>query len=286
MIEATFDLNGLALNDFTDETKFYQIQQISGLAGFPSIRNSDTFRPGQHGLFTSDQFLGGKDFVIEGTFTAPTTLELNEMQQALMDALADGLSSDIYLAWQATGEIAKRIGFRLYDAPLVSETPDRRRTREYMIPCRAADPLIYSATEHSGNITLPTATGGRSYPKSYPIAYGTISTGGVLQAVNAGNIAVAPTIVIYGPVDNPRLRNVTQGLSLELAISLGATDTLTFDFKNKTVMLNVTAGRYSSLTVDDWWDLSPGNNEISYAASTYQAGSYALVSWRDGYLTA
>ena len=164
----------------------------------------------------------------------------------------------------------------------------RSRGVEYQANFIAADPIVYSVNEHSGNIALPTAEGGFSSPLTSPLASGIISIGGVLLASNAGNTAVAPMIVIYGPVDSPRLRNVTQGKSLEFNISLGADDYLVIDFRplHKTVMLNGTASRYSSLTLAEWWDLQPGTNEITYAASTYQVGSYALVTWRDGFLTA
>lgn len=266
----------IAIDTFVFDNNFYLIEKIKGLDA-PPLRIVNTPNAGMHGAQVMADYFGSRPVTIEGYVYGDGGADL----LAKLDAIATFMTpADRTLTIDDRVVFCRPAGF----------TFDHSADLPFAVPFQAsfiaADPIIYGSTANSGNIALPTATGGRSFPKSYPIAYGTISTGGRLVARNAGNIVVAPTVKIFGPVDNPRLMNITQNKSVELATSVIAGDCLVIDFAHKTVMLNGAASRYSALTTSDWWDLRPGNNEISYGASTYQAGSYALLSWRDGYLTA
>ena len=79
-------------------------------------------------------------------------------------------------------------------------------------------------------------------------------------------------IRISGPVDGPRLRNETTGHELALDITLVSGEWVDLDSKNRTVLLQGTANRYSTLTTPEWWELQPGANQLRFTAADPTGG--------------
>jgi len=257
----------------------YTFENVRDLAGLsvPPIRSVEYPRAGVHGSIMGDQLLAARPFsingYINGTSESDLTTKLDSLKLAMAPTNADG-----------TLTIDSRILFCRPAGLDYIRSAQTRFLQDYQAQFKAQDPRFYSSTQYTQDIALPTATGGFSFPLAFPLAFGTISVGGILLATNAGNFESPPTIKIYGPVDNPRIKNITSGLSLEFNLTVAAGDYLEIDFLNHNVMLNGTASRFSYLTLAEWWTLDPGVNELRYEASTYSAGSYARVIWRDAWI--
>lgn len=252
-------------------------QAISGL-NVPPIRVNVANRPGQHGAIIHADKLTERPITIEGFLAGLSESDWSTERDALNGAMAPRGSDG-----------ALTVGDRiLYCRPVGLDWGGYQNYihNEYQAQFKAADPILYGATLKSTNIYLPTATGGFAFPLGFPLAFGTVSVGGLYLAANAGNIAVYPSLVrIYGPVDNPQLKNNTTGDYLKLTLSVASGDYLELNFRDRTIMLNGTASRYSYLdSASTWFQLEPGDNEIRYTANTYQAGSYCQFQFRDGYL--
>lgn len=145
----------------------------------------------------------------------------------------------------------------------------------------APDPFKYSVTP-VGPFTAGVAglsSGGRVYPRTYPLEYTTISSGGanLVTLVNAGTASTAPIISITGPLTRGgwRLSNETTGETLLMDIGLSATDTLDIDFALELVRLN---GYVTSPTIKgDFWRVVPGVNIIKLYADYDPASSFTIT---------
>jgi phage-related protein len=103
--------------------------------------------------------------------------------------------------------------------------------------------------------------------------------------VNGGNVATYPTLTIRGPVTDPVVRREDDGREMRFAIALGPTDVLVVDTQLRTVTLNGSTSRYSSLSSQsEWIDLPPGRSTVSWTAASYDPAAELGVAWRDAYL--
>jgi hypothetical protein len=145
------------------------------------------------------------------------------------------------------------------------------------------DPRIYdSSALKIGPVGLPSTIGGRSYPKIYPHAYGTVSTGGTLTVTNQGNTYSFPTILIDGPATTPILQNVTLSTTMRFNIVLGSTDQLVIDTALRTVKFNG-ADRIDILQGVDFIKLAAGANDFVFTAQNFTSGGQVTVLFRNAY---
>ncbi len=279
LIKSAFTRRGHVFNTVASGI---QLTKISGLDS-ADIRDSRILKPGAHGETTYDAFFSGRTISFNGYFWSMDE-NIVPLEETIKDIFA--LSSDEEaLDFQRAGQVARTVFARAIEPLRIMEEIGTPCQREFFGVFRAGDPREYSQAEHSTNVFLPTAAGGFSFPLSFPLAFGTVSTGGIATINNAGNIETYPVITIYGPVDTPILENYTAGKLLKFNLSVAAGDYLVIDFKAKTVKLNGTASRMTALASGwSWWNLAPGNNEFHYRASTYEAASYARVTWRDAWM--
>lgn len=149
----------------------------------------------------------------------------------------------------------------------------------------ATDPLIYSDTLSSGMTTLEVATvSGLTWPLSWPLSWGGSTQSGTINATNNGNTATPVVIRIDGPVTDPTIENVTTGSELSLSITVETGDFLLIDSGQRSVLLNGTASRYSTLDPGStWFDLEPGLNTIRFAGASSTAGTLS-ITWRSAWL--
>lgn len=131
---------------------------------------------------------------------------------------------------------------------------------------------------------------GRSYDLTYDRTYPDSAPLGSLTIANNGNADVLPIVTIYGPCTQPRIQNVTTGLSLEFVsgLTLSSTDYLLINFKDGTVWLNgdPTNSRYSSInfSTSSWWPIVPGVNSLRFYPLSNTYPSSAVVAIRGQYI--
>lgn len=250
----------------------YVIHSIDGF-GLPDVRATDTPRPRDHGEFYGLDYLPGRTITLQitilGTSPSDTVAKLDALMDVWSpDTFPTDTASFLPLRFQFPGQSP-----RLFRGRPRRAQADTSRIVGNRVPVtleyKTADPRQYAEVTTSQSIGLFVASGGRTYPRVYPLSFGG-GASALLTLTNSGNFPSRPTAHIDGPVTNPKIENIDLGKFLKFSISLASTDYLDIDFDARTVVLNGTASRYGTITSDSqWWDLPPGNSTIRFSADSY-----------------
>ena len=132
----------------------------------------------------------------------------------------------------------------------------------------AADPTIYSVDQQSIGITLDVGENSES-----------------LVVFHNGTYLSPPTFSIVGPATDPRLTNVTfNNRQIKVDVVLGAGDTLAIDVLNRTVRLNGVS-RYDLVRSDNqWWEVLPGQQTITYSRTGTTGSSPMTMTYRKAFV--
>lgn len=263
----------------------FSLRAIRGLLGVPGVVSSDQRRLRRHGLRAGDDFLGGKSVVVDLELKKDTDADLatalSEFSAAFRPGVEEAPAVFQIPSIADGGKI--RIGARIRRANIPIDLQTLYLRQEISLELFATDPRVYDNDLSTGSTTLPTAGGGLTFDATPDFTFGDTSTGGSIQATNAGSFPTPVTFRVDGPVQNPRIRNETLGRELRLALTVASGDYVVFDSESRTVLLNGTASRYSSLTSSEWFDLEPGVNDITFLGATTAAGTLS-ASWRSAWI--
>lgn len=274
-----------AFNDPTDRDYIGALTEITGLDS-PEVRESAdnlvSMDGGVHGCF----YYGRRPITMSGSiYNVASTTERNIKMTKLQRA-SNAMRGDATLLWTPDGGEEQYVKVRRQQPLRISGG----WVKDFQIALVAADPRIYSTQLYTSTVQASgvAASGGRSYPRSYPLNYAYVPPAslGDIYATNQGNAAAPATLTITGPGTNPTITNATTGERLVFSITLGATDFLAVDMLNRTVLLNNTFSKYStvSFTQSAWWMLQPGVNDIQLAWGSYDTGAGLTVQWRDAWI--
>lgn len=155
------------------------------------------------------------------------------------------------------------------------------------IPLVAEDPRKYSTTAHTGTCNLPSVTGGLTFPVVFPAVFNAVVSSGSIQVANAGTIACAPLLRIYGPVQQPIVTlQRSDGTIQQLTYNdtLGASDYLDLDCSAHTCILDGSASRRGSLA-GDWPMIPPGSAAVlAFAAAAPSPTAQLTATWWDTWM--
>jgi hypothetical protein len=264
---------------FNQDGGNYFISGIDGLE-MPPVRVVDYNLAGEHfGLFVSALY-GKRAFSIQGWVIGSDSSDFIVKRDAFQNALSI-LSGEILV----TFTLANGRAISIYAIPTKLDfmpEPGQLTAAKFNVGFSASFPFLVSTTENSQSTALSTSGGGTVPPPVVPMALSS-NTGGYIPAYNYGNGIYYPTAIIAGPVVNPAIRNETTGKEIRLNATLIAGQTLTIDFKRKTIVDEAGTNKYSIKT-GDWWYIVPGNNTIKFLADGYDASALLTLKWRDSYL--
>lgn len=261
------DYLGLVLGAGTD----YEIVEIRGIDDLVEMRTSDIERPAEHGLFAGTDFAAGRTVEIDLEVTGTTDAAFRANVQALADktVIQSAESPLVFRLPSLSSGLDRRINARPRRRVLPVNLDYFFRIAPARLAFFAVDPRVYSDAETTLTTAAATSGGGRTYARVYPLTYAAGGTGGTLVATNAGNFPTRPTLVVTGPCDTPKIENVTAGRHLQVAVVLASGDFLEIDTDARTVLLNGTASRYSSLSQDSsWWELAPGASSLKFTSAS------------------
>lgn len=275
------EYNGLVVGDDED----ISLARVEGLTDLPSVRTADRTVLRRHGLHPGDDYLGGRSITLTLEVNAATDAALATRFEEVTAAYQVGAEQALVFQIPGVAGGGKRLVYarpRGLSAPIGLEW--LYRLPIITVRFDASDPRLYAFTESSEADTLPTTEGGLEFNETPPLTFGAVSTGGLFECDNEGTFPTSPVIKLTGPVTNPRVTNVTTGQTTELELTVSSGDYVVLDAGARTVLLNGTASRYSSLASDsEWFDLEPGVNEIRYEAST-TTSSAITVTFRSAWL--
>lgn len=263
----------------------YLVTEPDGF-GIPTVRNGDLPRPSDRGAYFGRDFIGQRMVTLKVTVggTSPTdaVAKLQALFAAWQLATPDG-SAYMPLKFKLPGQDVQRFHGRPRDA-----VPDYTMVQGSQIPVTllfaTADPSVLDDTLSSMSAPLQNVGTGRTYPRTYPRVYGAGASGGIILANNAGNFNTRPVATIVGPCVNPIVTNFTTGEFMQLAISLGATDTLVIDFDARTINLNGSSRYSTKASGSTWFELAPGTTEVHFNANAFSLGSTLTLTWRSAWM--
>lgn len=260
--------------------------QIEGLLDLPAVRSADQILLRRHGAHAGDDFADVRQIVLTYELFGETDAELAGLVAQLQAAFRPGGVEEplVFQLPGVAGGAKAQVWCRPRRRQLPIDLTFHRRLPVAVIELVATDPLLYSAVEQTGSTSLPSASGGHAWPASWPWAWGAVSTGGTIIAINDGAFDADVSFRLDGPVTNPRIESLTAGRTIAWNGTLDVGEFLVLDTKSRTVLLNGTASRYADLDSSSrWFTLAPGSNELAFRAST---PSVALLSaaWRSAWL--
>ena len=255
----------------------------------PEVRDVVRVKADAHGTWDQTAYVGARAVTASVVCFADDTVNVQERVDALRAYLRPSLR--FALVWDdapGSGD-RRRLTVRAASHDVTFSTLSYVRTSVALV---APGGLIESDVLHSLTI-LPAGPGaepGRTYDLTFDRIYPTEGVTPVERlVVNAGSAATTAWVArLYGPCTNPVLSNETVDAQLAFTgLTLAAGVYVELDATAHTANLNSNPALsvYDRLdpAVSSWWPLVPGDNRISYAASTTGPGTQAVIEWRDAW---
>lgn len=266
-------INGVAFNGGATPDGAVSVWGLDNLDGWdrtPEISTPVNDRVSQDGaVIAARSTLRGRVLYVEGYVLAADRLAAENMKTYLVGT-AFPRSTDIEVVREGPIEqsvIARRTGAFEYNS-------DIGYGFRWATTLLCADPLKYSTSYDTvGPIGVSAqSSGGRTYPKTYPIVYvGTVTSASTGTVVNSGTAPTPPRIQVYGPLSQGgwRISNDTTGEYIGFNIALSASDILIIDHAANTALLN--GYDVTSTLLGDFWRVQPGTNNIKLYADASAA---------------
>lgn len=265
----------------------FALVQVEGLLDLPALQTADRLRLRRHGQTPGDDWAQSRSVVFQLEVDAEDTTELNSAMSTLLDITRPG-DPESPLTVQIPG-VAGGGKRRLNVRPRRRQVPINLDFF-YGLPIAtvemvATDPRIYDATAWRLQTALPSGTGGLSFAATSPLYYEASSETGDVEAENEGTFPVSPVMRIDGPVTNPSITHLEKGYTLDFTITLGTGDYLLIDAESRSVLLNGSSNRYSTLSsTSQWWDLDPGANTIRFRSDANTEAAVLTAYYRSAWL--
>lgn len=260
------------------------------------IRDLDIPVPFEMGVSDFETLIGKSAYVIEGTMYPGGEAQYDEGLRKLRKIASlelsqeDALSDDGYVPY-VYGELndTKQIFMKVLYVDL-PETTRKGLVQPFRFVCKIKDPTIYGTAikvADTREAVLGTETGSAIHPFQYPIVYGATTASVSTDAVNDGDLSVYPLgINIFGPVNKPKITNTTTGEYIEIDVNLASVsnhltiqydkDSLIVDLDGVSVIKKITSG-------SSYFKIRPESNVFELTGTSISDGSYATVSFYDGF---
>jgi hypothetical protein len=278
----SFAFNGYV---FGGGSSVHQILSIDGLEALPDIRNQDDDRGYFDGMFTGNDFLGGRTITITMLTLGGAGYSAQYNYNLLQAQLLPQTSGTTPLQFQlsAAGGL-QRVNARVRRNTTTVD-PDYTYgyiKSQYSFYC--ADPRYYDDTLQTASMAVSNPLG-RTYPRVYPLLYGGGSTATTTTVNNAGWATTYPTITLNGPITNPTLGSLTQSSYITITGTYTNTDSVVIDLDQRLVTVNGSAARNLVAGGSTWFSAATGNNLFYLTGSGTLAGTTAAtVTWRSAYI--
>jgi hypothetical protein len=261
------------------------IRAVEGLADLPELRVSDRPLLLRHGFHAGTDLLGARTVTLELEVVAYDEAAFTGAVEALLAAFTVG--EEAPFTFMVPGLAGGDIGMVLARTRKRASVLDDEYlgwSAAFAVELVATDPRIYAATESVVTTGVPTEGVGRTYPLTFSRTYGPAGTGGLILATNEGNIPTPWVARLDGPLNYPRLENITTDRLLELDMVLQAGEWVVLDSARRSVLFMGSSSVYSSLSpASEWWDLAPGVNEVSFRTIDITDAGTVQLAWRSAW---
>lgn len=286
------DTNQIVFNDFT-ASPVYRIQTRQPQRR--QIRELDLPIPYESGISDFETLIGQTAYVIEGTMYPGSESEhaagMARLRKVASVDIAqdDNLSDNGYVPYQWDEFSTTKLLYVKVMYVQLLESTRQGLVQPFRLICKVKDPTIYGSTDKlaSTEQASPSTTVGTAlYSFAYPIIYGASTYSVTADAANDGDKATYPaSIVVYGPVNSPKITNGQTGEYIEVATNVGANEILriTYDADTLSVTLDGISKLHLVTSTSTFFKLQPGSNPITLTGSSISTGAYAEVNFKDAW---
>lgn len=272
--------NGLVLNPDDQTLPFIDITEIEGLDS-PEFRVTERDHEGEDGGFLDAEFEKMRTITLQGQIIAG-----GDSVETLLDRLKANWApsrTTMPFYFYHPGQSPRLINVKPLGVKFNYTTLRRTGSCDVQLQAQAEDPRIYDSTLQTYNVGQGIAiTNGFAFNFGFDFGFGAAVDPNQSNVYNGGNRPAPAVITIPGPVTDPVIYNDTTSNTLSFDIDVAGTDYLVIDLLYKTVKLNGTASRRSTLLEPDWFMLQPGDNFIRYRAAS-SGGPAATITFRNAW---
>lgn len=277
LLPDTFELEGFVWNARDMDGVEWIVTRDADWWTPPNRRVNHLERPLADGYGRSRSFAGARVLTFEGCLIAPSRTLRDDRLDRLAALFGDGALHSL-IGPGVDGQYELLVEYT--DRPDID--PVNSTSVRWQMVLIAPDPLKKSVTEYTtGQIQLPSTTGGLVFPFTAPFTFDATVTAGSAMVTNGGTADIGLLIRIDGPAANPHitLARGTDVQTLRCNLTVDAGQWLTIDTAARTVMLNDLVSRRGAVS-GDFPILTPGTSELSWDADTYESAARLTATWR------
>lgn len=261
----------------------------------PPSRFEEEGVPEQDGMRLRSVLFGAREFTlpvwIKGTSDADLRTKVRALVSTMNPKRGDGriqITSPI----GDQREITCRVSSGLDGAEKIGDSSGAT-AQLFPVTFRAHDPFWQDTADVVAGPWMVGSTPGTFFP-FFPLRLSSSEIFAQDTIVNLGDDDAWPVWTITGPGENPKVRNLTTGKSLDLGIYfIVSGEVITIDTRpsglaRRTITSNINGNLYRLLTASSaMWPLIPGSNLISIEMGIASAGVTAVqMARRNRYLAA
>lgn len=271
---------GVILNTDSTGLPFVDVNDVIGLDNAP-YRETERDHEGTDGGFMDAEFEKGRPLIVQGMIYADTST-----MESYLDSLKSNWAPSTTLVpfyFKSPGVAERCVFVKPLGCKYDWTTMRRYGCAEVQFKMFAEDPRIYTAEEQVVVINYGGEAGtGFAFDLGFDFGFGPAIPPTGANIPVGGNRPTPATLTITGPITSPVITNDTLGVSLAFNITLTASDTLTIDLANRTVVLNGSQNRRNTLQVPNWFFLSQGTTFLRYGGGN-GTGSFVTIRYRDAW---
>lgn len=242
---------------------YYILKEATGF-GSGGVDVTKWLRPGFHGVKTPRAFWRERIMRLIIGVRAADSATFEEKRRDLQEAFDLPRGGMALLKFTTVGGLELQCYVQLnaqIQAPLLA---GHVTIGDFRIELIAEDPLFYSQTQSSDDITFAAGSG-------------SVDPG--------GNAPVYPTIRVHGNVTDPVITNTTLDKTVDFSgLTIPAGEYVDIDMLNETVINQVGVSNYEYVDNDDFWWLQ-GSNTITISGTLGGSGYRKItVTRRAGYI--
>lgn len=292
--------NTITFNDYSLNPVY---RSVARLPQKYQIREQDIPIPFESGVADFNTLIGQTVYLIEGVMYPADESSYDtglaklrdignlELQQADTNG-STVFANDGYVPYiwgDSGGDYTKQLFVKVLYVQ-ITESTQQGFVVPFRMYCKIKDPTIYGATLKTASTAASTpgaSSGAGVFDTAFPIVFGATYYTVTATASNLGSVPVYPqSIDVYGPVTTPIITNNKTGEFIKVSVTLSSpSDHLQIVYNKDylAVTLNGTSNLRYVTSDSTFFKIKPGGNGISLTGSSISSGSYATVTYYDGY---
>ena len=259
------------------------VKTAEGLVGIMA-RERVRVRPGRHGIINTTKYRDSQPVVIDGELFGDTADDAWAEYNAVAAACAAAVDTDRGLRWtggQLLGLVEQRSRVVELSPPIVVAEDVIR----YRLTIRPADPRSFAQDiVIVPGPTVEGATGGKSYPYTYPRQYALAGSSDALFTVE-GTDTTPPVLRVYGLCSDPRIILLSTSEEIRINGTVDADTYLDIDVDAREVRLEDGTVRNDlfDFELSTWFELPPGPQTVRLLASSTDENAHIEARYFPAY---